>query len=183
MYMLWIRSNSQHCITSQLQKMKALMNLWKSSPEGISCWKSDACNRKGRPQLLLRGKLANFVAWASQHWCNYVAVLQAYHNDYKLHPHFIHRVTANSDLNNVAGKSQYNLHSCFLHRVTANANLNTYHSMDDETVDAPTSMALHFINKKDADGLTPLQVALSSKNQCIKNAISLILSGADVHVK
>ena len=81
-------------------------------------------------------------------------------------------------------KSQCKLHSCFIHRVTANANLNTYHSMDEsESVDAPTSMALHFINKKDANGLTPLQVALSSKNQCIKNAISLILSGADVHVK
>ena len=72
--------------------------------------------------------------------------------------------------------------ACFIDRVTAHADLD--HSINNlEHVDAPTSMALHFINKKDAKGLTPLHVALSLKNQCIKNAITLILSGADVHVR
>ena len=55
--------------------------------------------------------------------------------------------------------------------------------MDNLTADAPTSMALHFINKKNAKGLTPLQVALSLKNQCVNNAVILVLNGADVNVR
>ena len=52
----------------------------------------------------------------------------------------------------------------------------------EDHVDGPTANALRFINKKDAKGLTPFQIALSHKNQHIKNALILIGSGANIDV-
>ena len=52
-----------------------------------------------------------------------------------------------------------------------------------QDIDGPTALALHFINKKNGQGLTPLQLALSYKNQHVKNARTLVLHGADPNVR
>ena len=52
--------------------------------------------------------------------------------------------------------------------------------LEDQDISGPTDTALRFINKKNANNLTPLQIALSLKNRNIKNALILIGGGADI---
>ena len=52
-----------------------------------------------------------------------------------------------------------------------------------QDIDGPTAMALQFINRKNGQGLTPLQLALSYKKQHVRNALTLVLNGADPNVR
>ena len=71
-----------------------------------------------------------------------------------------------------------------LYRITESARFSIiHHEVDIQDIDGPTSTALNFINKRDARGLTPFQIALSLRNQHIKKALILIGVGADIDTK
>ena len=71
-----------------------------------------------------------------------------------------------------------------LYRITESARLSIiHHEVDVQDIDGPTATALSFINKKNARGLTPFQIALSLRNQHIKKALILIGAGADIDTK
>ena len=70
-----------------------------------------------------------------------------------------------------------------VNRVTESARLSSFFGSWDrlDDLDASTSTAIKFINKKDSHGQTPLQIALNNEN--VENAKILISRGASIDIK